>query len=266
MKFGCCTNMIATAPDGTGVEFVERLAGLGFDYIELPLAEMSALSEGAFAALAERVERSGIRCEVCNNFFPKGMRLTGPHIDKAAIRSYVELAIGRAARLGVEVIVFGSGPAKQVPEGYPPEQGYRQVVELLREIAPRAEQQGIAIAIEPLRSAECNLINTFAEGCRLAGDVNSPNVKVLVDYYHLSQESEPVEHVARDGKAYLRHVHFARSLGRAFPAAADGDDCAPFFHALKGAEYNRRISLEAYTDDFDAQAPAALAFFRRQFT
>ena len=263
MKIGCCTNMIATAPDGTGVEFVERLAKLGFDYIELPLAEVTALTEEAFAALVERVEKSGIRCETCNNFFPKTLRLTGPDTDEDTILSYVGLALSRAHRLGVEFVVFGSGPAKNVPEGFPLEDGYRQVVGLLQKIAPLAEKYGITIVIEPLRSPECNLINSFAQGCGLARDVDRSNVRVLVDYYHLTQEAEPVESLVRDGEMYLRHVHFARNEGRSFPLGPDEEGYAPFFGALKTAGYDRRVSLEAYSSDFEAEAPKALQVLRR---
>ena len=70
MRFGCCGSLVAQNPDKTGVEIVERIAQYGYDYIELPLAEMMELSDADFAALCKRVERSGIRCEACNNFFP----------------------------------------------------------------------------------------------------------------------------------------------------------------------------------------------------
>ena len=51
MRFGCCLNMIAKGPDGTGIEYIEALAKAGFDYAELPLAEMMALPDGQFQEL-----------------------------------------------------------------------------------------------------------------------------------------------------------------------------------------------------------------------
>ena len=95
------------------------------------------------------------------------------------ILGYVEKALKRAKALGVSNVVFGSGGAKNVPEGFPIEQGYEQIVTLLKRIAPVASGYGITIVIEPLRKAECNLINTFEEGCRLAKDVNDPAIRVL---------------------------------------------------------------------------------------
>ena len=36
------------------------------------------------------VERSGLRCEACNNFFPPQVRLTGPAADLPAALEYAE--------------------------------------------------------------------------------------------------------------------------------------------------------------------------------
>ena len=265
MRFGCCLNMVAESADGTGIEKIERLAGFGYDYVEMPLAEMMALPEKNFINLANRIEQAGIRCEVCNNFFPKGMRLTGPSVKEEEILAYVEKAMIRAHRLGVQNVVFGSGGAKNVPEGFSLEEGYIQVVSLLRKVSPIARKNDVAIAIEPLRKAECNLINTFAEGCRLAKDVDMDNVKALVDFYHFSEEHEPVQDILDSGKDYLLHVHFACDKGRVFPKTIDEDNYQPFIDALKAVGYHDRVSVEAYTTDFDKQAPIALEFLRKNF-
>ena len=265
MRFGCCSNMVAKGKDGTGIEVLEKLVEFGYDYIELPLAQMMELSDEEFEELKQRVERSGINCEACNNFFPVYMRLTGPETDKAAIEKYYKKALKRSGELGASIVVFGSGPAKNVPNGFPLEDGYIQVVKLLKEIAPVAKENGITIAIEPLRKAECNLINTFKEGCRLSKDVDHPNVKVMVDYYHLMQENEPIQNLLDLGKENLVHVHFARNEGRVYPKTLEEDGYKPFIDTLKAIGYTGRVSCEAYADDFESQAKDAIAFFRNNF-
>ena len=54
MKFGCCLNMVSTQPDGTGIEFIDQLKNAGFDYVELPTAQMmqSTGVEGRLTASA----------------------------------------------------------------------------------------------------------------------------------------------------------------------------------------------------------------------
>ena len=144
--------------------------------------------------------------------------------------------------------------------------GYQQVASLLRQVGPVAREHGVTIVIEPLRKAECNLINTFAEGVQLAKDVNDPNVRVLVDFYHLAEEHEPVQHLLDNGRDYLRHVHFANPTGRVFPDKADEADYAPFITALKEIGYDLHVSCEAYAPDgFKQSAPIAQRFFVQQF-
>lgn len=263
MKYGCCLNMIASNPDKTGIEYLKELVSAGYDYVELPLAEMTELSESTFQTLiVEKLTQCQIRCEVCNNFFPGTIRLTGRDINTEYIMNYVNRALDRAQSLGVEYVVFGSGKAKNVPNGFPIEQGYRQVVDLLKKVGPAAQSRGITIVIEPLRKAECNLINTFEEGCRLASDVSHDAVKVLVDFYHLTEEREPVEHLVTMGREYLRHVHFANPCGRVYPQQLEEANYISFFEALRTIGYHQRISCEAYTNNYNSDAAKALKILK----
>lgn len=259
MRFGCCLNMVASNPDGTGREHLRTLKESGFDYAELPLAEMMALSDESFRALGEDLKRYAIACEVCNNFFPGTIRLTGPDADLTRVMPYVRQAMERAGSLGVKRVVFGSGKAKNVPDGFSMKRGYEQIVALLQAVSPIADAQGITIVIEPLRQAECNLINTFREGCCLARDVNCKNISVLVDFYHLTVEKESPAVLCELGPQFLQHVHFANPTGRVYPLHKDEADYLPFIHALHTAGYDQRISCEAYTNDFQKHAPLAQA-------
>ena len=291
MRFGCCGSLVASAPDRTGVEIVERLAEYGYDYIELPLAEMMELDGGGFHALRDRVAASSLRCEACNNFFPARVRLTGPEADLAAAQDYCVRALDRAAQLGAEVVVFGSAGAKQVPEGFPMARAWEQVADITRFAGEQAAQRGITIAIEPVRRPDCNIINTFDEGVAMAGEIGLDSVKVLADIYHLACEEENPGILRRHGAQYLRHVHFShpnfpeidgesgpeplrgifeaelnrRGWWRTWPSCREEWDYAPFIQALKACGYDRRVSIEAPIGDFQGQAPRTLAFLKEAF-
>lgn len=266
MKFGCCTNMVAQGEDVIGINRIEKLYEYGYDYVELPLAQIMEISDEDFALLKKRISDSKINCETCNNFFPTDLKLTGPQIDEESIENYYKKALKRASELGVKYVVFGSGPAKNIPEGFPVKEGYGQVVNMLKKIAIEANKRDIVIAIEPLRKQECNLINTFNEGCKLAEDVGSRNVKVLVDYYHLSVEKEPVKNIVDLGEENLVHVHFAKAQGRTYPESLEEDsEYTAFIQALKDIGYKGRVSCEAYSDDFDRDAQQTIKFFKGNF-
>lgn len=265
MKIGCCTNMLARKPNMVGEEFIPLLKAIGFDYVELPLAEMMILSDADFRSLSEVVRASKIPCECCNNFFPKTMRLTGRTTDFAKTLEYVSLAFKRVRSLGAEVVVFGSGPAKQVPDGFPVSEAVLQLIELLKAISPLAAENGIQIAIEPLRKEECNIINTYSEACALATAVASENVKVLIDYYHSYCSGESPNSVLDQDPHLLKHVHFSHPIQRDCPSESNADELSDtFLSNLRKMDYQGRISIEAYVSDYEEDLKNARQYLSRR--
>lgn len=260
MRIGYCTNLIATGTDGTGQEWIESGAGCGFDYVELPLAQMAALDDAAFSVLAERVEASGLKCESCNNFFPPRIRLTGDAVDYGEVEAYLDAALERAARLGVKIIVFGSPKSKNVPDGFPMDRARSQLVELLRRVDPLVAAKGITVVIEPLCRLESNIINTAAEGLKLVRSAEREHVRLLIDYYHLVMEQEDPDIVLEAG-AWIRHTHFANPDGRTYPARAE-DGYLRFLDRLARIGYAGRMSVEAYTREFQMDGRRAVEMLR----
>jgi D-psicose/D-tagatose/L-ribulose 3-epimerase len=261
MRIGYCTNLIATQIDGTGSEWIEKGQENGFDYVELPLAQMVDLNDKEFSSLKEKVGSSGLKCEACNNFFPASIRLTGNDVDYGKTEAYLDKALGRAAQLGVKVIVLGSPKSKNVPEGYPMDKAWSQLVELLRNIDPLVRTRGITVVIEPLNKGESNIINTAAEGLQLAKAVDRENIKLLIDYYHLVMEKEDPE-IILDAGSYIKHIHFANPAGRVYPAEKV-DGYIRFMDLLKRIGYEGRISVEAYTKDFCHDAKRSVEILRQ---
>jgi D-psicose/D-tagatose/L-ribulose 3-epimerase len=261
MRIGYCTNLIATQIDGTGNEWIEKGQESGFDYIELPLAQMVDLNDREFSSLKKRVDLSGLKCEACNNFFPGSIRLTGNAVDYGKIEEYLDKALGRAVQLGVKVIVFGSPKSKNVPEGYPMDKAWSQLVELLKSIDLLVRTRGITVVIEPLNKGESNIINTAAEGLQLVKAVERENIKLLIDYYHLVMEKENPE-IILDAGSYVKHIHFANPAGRVYPVEAE-DGYVRFMNLLKRIGYEGRMSVEAYTKDFCHDAKRSVEILRQ---
>jgi len=257
--------MLAKGASETGVEIIEDLRDLGFDYIELSLAQIAALSEADYKNLGQRVQQSGIKSEACNNFFPPSLRLTGPEVDLDKIMAYAIPAMERAANLGVKIIVFGSGPAKNVPPGFSMNSAWLQLVELLRVISVPAKKLGLTVAIEPLRRQECNIVNTAAEGLSLVRSVDTEQVKLLVDFYHLSAEGESCQ-ILKDARDQICHIHLAKPESRRFPNQTDFAIFQEFFETLKEISYQDRISIEAYSQDFRNEAASSLHFLHSSFS
>jgi D-psicose/D-tagatose/L-ribulose 3-epimerase len=262
IKIGLCGSMVVPSLKYGGIEVIETIARLGYDYIELSISHLSALPELEFQKVQKRIADSGIPCESCNNFFPPEMKLTGPDSDLKKIREHAEKALERAAELGAKIVVFGSGPAKTVPVGFPKGEAILQLIEICRMLDVLAAKNEITIAIEPLRKEECNIINTVFEAMQLSKAAEAEHVKILVDYYHLSNEKESPD-IVLAAENYIRHIHFARVKGRSFPQKIDEDKgYLPFFSNLKKIGYTGRISLEAFSTDYETDAANSIKFLQ----
>ena len=240
----------------------EKAEQFGFDYFEPAVAALAALSEDAFADFARRVANSKLRCE-CFNSFIRTLMVVGPSVDNDALKAYMNSALDRCRKLGATIVVWGSAGSRNVPEGYSREKAWQQIVSFLRMAGPIAKARDIVVAIEPLRQQESNIINTGGEAYRLVREVDHPNVKMIIDYYHLASEHEDpkILETARDA---IVHLHFANPAGRVWPKdPAEDPGYAPFFAMVKKTGFRGGLSIEG-KGTFEADAAGSLAFFRKE--
>jgi D-psicose/D-tagatose/L-ribulose 3-epimerase len=247
---------------------LDRLERWGYDYCEPSVARVMALGDAEFEAARRKAAGGRIHVEAMNSFIPAEMKIVGPDVDRARVEAYVAAALERADRLGARVVVFGSGGARRVPDGFPRDDAWRQLKEFLRaagdQIARR--KRGMVIGIEALRKAESNIVNTSAEAYRLSVETNHPNVRVIVDFFHLTAEGESPT-ILRRIKDRLVHCHFSNPVqGRFFPREiSECPGYGPFFENLRAIGYRGRMSLEAGSTDAESDLPAGLAVLRQLY-
>ncbi len=252
----------------TGPDNLEKLAAAGFDFAEFGLSWIHGLSEEEYQKVLHQVQASPIKVEACNGMLPGEIKVTGPDASEAAQREYLDKAFRRAQALGVKVVVFGSGAARGVPEGFPQDEAWRQIAAYLKVASEYCGKYGIDVAIEPLRRAECNIMNLVTEGTLMAAMIDHPQIGVLGDTHHMICGCEPYSAFTQAGKL-LKHVHISHSMGnekgRDFPEPGDGGDYEEVFRVLKESGYEGRVSIEgghARTDESWKQACDLLAAAR----
>lgn len=239
VELGLCTNQADLA----------SVAAAGYDYLERATAMglKVGAAESEWAPVRAAILAAALPTPVCNLFFPNDLKLVGPQRDLARTLDYVDQALTRIVEIGAAIQVFGSGRARTVPEGYPPQKALDELAELCAAIAPLAERRGVIVAMEHLRPAECNLLTTLAETADFVRRVNHPAVRLLADGYHMAQVNEPYT-VIRSCADLLVHVHLADPATRNEPSFA-GSDLRPLFRELKAAGYDGRLSLECAWKD-----------------
>jgi len=237
-----------------------------YDYIEPALSKAVALSPEALAAARRDVQVSGIRVETMNWFLPGGdIKLTGPAVDREQVRAYLEKSLALAESFGAKVIVFGSPGARTVPDGFPHEKAWAQLVDFLRLAGQvvKTRGYGMVIGIEALRKPETNIVNSVAEALRLAREVNDPRVRLNVDFYHLAFENEDPDVVLQAGPL-IAHVQISDPVQRGFPRDDAGEPrYRRFFENLRKVGYRGRISVEAESKDLSGDCGPALQFLKR---
>lgn len=250
MKFGVCI--------GTNVENMKLIKELGFDYAECHSQEIANKPQEHIEAM----KAVGLPIVAANCFI--GLKLVGEErASDEEISEYLERLFSRSSYLGLKYLVFGSSGARRIPDGMSLEDGRKDIIRFLKElVVPVAEKYNIVVVIEPLRPAECNAINTVADGIEIAKAVNSPYVKVLADIKHMYEQKESFS-LLYDYKDWVVHAHISNpnppaELGkkRIYPKVGDGFNLSDFIEPLKaiGVEH---CSIEADVIDFRVDAPNA---------
>ena len=244
-----------------GEDALRDVTDAGFDYIEMNLARLAAMSDDEFDAVAAAIDASDVKAESFNCFFPGGFALVGDALDIDAVNAYVENALSRAARLGGKVAVLGSGGARNIPEGFDRKIAKEQFVSVLRLCGDIASSHGMIIVVEPLHSGETNLINTVDEGLEMQKAAGHDSVFSLADFYHVLMSGEGLDAIKGSG-GVLRHVHIA-GPNRKYDELKDNRALvSEWMSSLKACNYDGRISLEGHFDDFSHDVRVALGVLK----
>jgi len=222
-----------------------ELKAAGADYLVDRVADylMPAASDADFEAQRVRAAASPLPVRGCNVFLSgPGLRVVGPDADHPRVLAYAAIAFRRFEALGGQFICFGSGGARRIPDGWTKAQADEQFVALLTALGPMAARHTLTIAVEQLRSQECNYLTRLSEVVAVVKAANHPSIRVLSDLYHMRVMGDGPEELGATAP-YLAMAEIAEKEGRMVPGVA-GDDFRPYFRALAAAGYKGPITIE----------------------
>lgn len=241
-----------------------KVKAAGYAYIEEAVGRllMPGESEEKFEKKYAEFRKSALPVEACNSFIPGSLKSVGPDAAHDKILAYVETAFRRAKKVGVKMIVFGSGGSRGIPKGFDRKKAEAQFVELLKKMGPIAGKHDVIVCIESLNRRECNFINSVGQGAEIVRLVDHPNIKLLADMYHMAREGERPAEIVKAG-ALLYHCHIAENKERGYPGK-NREDLTAYLSALKKIGYSGRISVECRWKKFYSEMPVALAYMNQQ--
>lgn len=227
------------------LERAAEVKAAGADYLVDSVGRflMPEKPEADFAPMLEQAAASPLPLLGCNGFLrdPK-LRCTGPDADHPRVLDFAAIAFARLKRAGGEFIVFGSGGARRIPEGFAKETADEQFSSLLAQMGPLAQAAGVKVFVEQLQQRECNYLMHLQEVVDIVARVNHPHIRALADIYHMTNMGDTPADLER-ALPWLGQMEIAEKEQRTAPGVT-GEDFRPFLRVLARGGYRGRITIE----------------------
>ncbi|WP_395749150.1 sugar phosphate isomerase/epimerase family protein [Prosthecobacter sp.] len=223
----------------------------GMDFIEPGLAKVAAMTDEEFSELAVKLRGSKVRVQSANWFLPPTLKVTGPDVDQAKSREFLQTALMRASVLAAKAVVFGSPGSRSIPEGFSATEARKQIVDFCVLAADVIQTGGfdLRIAVEHVNHTETNFINTFAQALDLVREVNRKEIGLAADFYHFAMENEATD-IVKEAGDLICAVQLANPQGRCFPKpGVEVPKLDLFLQQLREIGYTGGVSVEANAGD-----------------
>jgi sugar phosphate isomerase/epimerase len=243
---------------------IPKAAKLGFDAVELFTASDDAVDPEQLERLCDANKIKVAAVGTGAGKVLNGWTLTSPdeHIRQSAI-AFISEMVTFGARFGAPAII-GSMQGNVGP-GTERKQAVAWLAEGLNELGRRAQEQGVSLIYEPLNRYETNMFNQLGSGAEFLETLDSGNVVLLADLFHMNIEEESIAGSIRENAKHVGHLHFADSNRR--PAGMGHPDMTDIARALMDVGYNGYASAEALPwPNPDAAAEQTMRAFKECFS
>ncbi len=237
----------------------EQAGKLGFDAIEIFAPSTEAVDANE---LKPMLEANGLKLAALGTgagMVKHGLSLTNADADhRVKAIAFVNEIVTKAAEFGASAIIgsmqgkWGGDTDKATALGY--------LGEALNACGKHAEGFGVPLMYEPLNRYETNLCNTVDDGVKLLNSIDTNNVVLLADLFHMNIEEDNIADALRHGGKHIGHVHFVDSNRR--PTGCGHMDYVPIAAALKEINFEGYACAEAlpYPDSVAAAESTMNAF------
>ena len=236
-------------------QLLDRIAGLGFDAVELPLETAGDLTVPVVSrALAD----TGLTAFVVGAMAPGRDLVETEPAQVRATQDYLRACVDLAAGIGASTVcgpfyaatgrVWRLSPQARAT-------AYAQWRENLAPVAGHASAAGVRLGIEPLNRYETSLVNTVDQALTGLGDLLDQGVGLALDTYHLNIEERSSADAVRRSGTHLVHVQVCGN-DRGAPGH-DQTDWPGLLTALDEVGYTGPLNIESFTAENASIATAA---------
>jgi D-psicose/D-tagatose/L-ribulose 3-epimerase len=189
--------------------FIPKVKRLGFDILEINGGTLAVWPEKKRQDLAKLAKDEGV-------ILSYGLGNTAEHdvsspddkIRQQGIRFMTDMikAIGRMGGGVIEGSTYCAWPNK-LPKGGTKERYVEQSLKSMKELAPIAEDNNVILNCEVLNRFEQFILNTCEEAVPFVREIDSPNVGILLDTFHMNIEEESLPAAIRMAGSLLKGLH-----------------------------------------------------------
>lgn len=249
MKFAICQELFEDTPWKEQCQIIAETGYTGIEVAPFTISDdMASVSTQTLMEMKSVAESFGLEIIGLHWLLAKttGLHLTSPDgAVRAATADYLKLLAGVCATLGGQVLVFGSPPQRNLPEGVSTEQAMEYAAEVFRVAMPVFAEREVVLCMEPLTTKETNFINTCADAVELMKLVDHPSFILHQDVKAmLGAEDDSIPELIHRYKDVCGHFHVNDSnlLG---PGMGE-TDFHPILKSLIEVGYKGWVSVEVF--------------------
>ena len=228
------------------LKYVAKVAGLGFDLIEIAAQPLNGYSPAHLAEIRGAAQDNGIGITAGLGPSPlRNLSSPDPAIRKAG-RAFFEELLTNLEKLGVRVIGGALHSYWPIDYSKPVDKAGDRArgLEGITSLADFAANCGVTLCLEVLNRFENHVLNTAQEGVDFVREVGKPNVKVHLDTFHMNIEENSFAEAIRTAGTLLGHFHTGENNRR-----VPGKGLLPWHEiggALREIGYDGAVVMEPF--------------------
>lgn len=226
--------------------YIEKVKKLGFDILEVAALGLIHLSDDQLTSLKDKAKAADIRL-TAGIGIPKDFDVSSenPLIRNNGV-SFMKQVLDKCHKAGIDRIggtIYSYWPADYSKLINKPEIR-KNSIESIRELAEYAAPLNITLLAETLNRFEQFLLNDTQEAIDYVKEVGKPNVKVMLDTFHMNIEEDSIPDAIRLAGNYLGHLHIGEG-NRKVPGKGSLD-WSGIGQALQDINYSDYVVMEPF--------------------
>jgi D-psicose/D-tagatose/L-ribulose 3-epimerase len=227
--------------------FIDRVAALGFDVLEVNAGTVACMPSSARLSLSDHAAERNIALSYCIGLphrYDIASEDSTIRRDGIAFLRKIAEAIGEMGGGILGGIIYGSWPAA-MPAGQTDKRPFvDRSIASMKEAIKAAEDNGVIFCMEVVNRFEQFIMNTCDEAIAYVEAVGSPNAKILLDTFHMNIEEDFIGEAVQKAGERLGHFHIGEN--NRMPPGYGHIPWTEVGAALRKANYRRFVVMEPF--------------------